>query len=153
MFCWFVYLHCPSLSGMTWRNRTNQKSCGNVSKMLQETYLQSYSTVKSLRHLCANSVQWGCCKKMSEIYFLYLLTKLNQNVVWHPLRLASFALGALARSFSGSFAGKSLETSWKRCHRSSGFNLSQFVLFLQIIPDILERSKVKKNTNKVKNEV
>ncbi len=39
---------------------------------------------------------------------------------------AAFALGALAHSFSGRF----LEASWRRCHISSGFSLSQFVLFL-----------------------
>ncbi len=43
---------------------------------------------------------------------------------------AAFALGALAHSFSGSFAGRFLEASWRRCHISSGFSLSQFVLFL-----------------------
>ncbi len=101
---WSHHHHHP-VCLMTWRNRTNEKNCGNVSKMLQETYLQSYSTVKSLRHLCTNSVQWGCCKKN--------VRKINWIKMWcdHPLRLASFALGALAHSFSGSFAGKSLETS------------------------------------------
>uniref|UniRef100_A0A8C1E412 Ataxin 2 n=1 Tax=Cyprinus carpio carpio TaxID=630221 RepID=A0A8C1E412_CYPCA len=34
-----------------------QKNCGNVSKMLQEAYLQSSSTVKSFRHLCKNAVK------------------------------------------------------------------------------------------------
>ncbi len=32
-------------------------NCGNVSKMLQETYMQSYITVKSGRHLCKNAVK------------------------------------------------------------------------------------------------
>ncbi len=50
---------------------------------------------------------------------------------------AAFALGALVHSFSGSFAGRSLEVSWRRCHSSSGFSLSQFVLFLHVIPDRL----------------
>ncbi len=40
-------------------------------------------------------------------------------------------------SFSGSFAGRILEASWRRCHSSSGFSLSQFVLFLHVIPDRL----------------
>ncbi len=30
-----------------------------------------------------------------------------------------------------------LEASWRRCHRSSGFSLSQFVLFLHVSPDRL----------------
>ncbi len=30
-----------------------------------------------------------------------------------------------------------LEASWRRCHSSSGFSLSQFVLFLHVIPDRL----------------
>ncbi len=48
-----------------------------------------------------------------------------------------FALGALVCSFSGSFAGRFLEASWRRCHSSSGLCLSQFVLFLHVIPDRL----------------
>ncbi len=48
---------------------------------------------------------------------------------------AAFALGALAHSYSGSFAGSFLEASWR--HSSSGFSLSQFVLFLHVIPDRL----------------
>ncbi len=31
-----------------------------------------------------------------------------------------------------------LEASWRRCHSSSGFSLSQFVLFLHVIPDRLD---------------
>ncbi len=50
---------------------------------------------------------------------------------------AAFALGALVHSFSGSFAGRSFEASWRRCHSSSGFILSQFVRFLRVIPDRL----------------
>ncbi len=50
---------------------------------------------------------------------------------------AAFALGALEQSFSGSFAGRFLEASWRRCHSSSEFSLSQFVLFLHVIPDRL----------------
>ncbi len=49
---------------------------------------------------------------------------------------AAFALGALAHSYSGSFAGSFLEASWR--HSSSGFSLSQFVLFLHFIPDSLD---------------
>jgi len=29
----------------------------------EETYLQNYSTVKSLRHLCKNAVKWRCFQK------------------------------------------------------------------------------------------
>ncbi len=42
-----------------------------------------------------------------------------------------FALGALEQSFSGALQ----EVSWR--HSSSGFSLSQFVLFLHVIPDRL----------------
>ncbi len=45
---------------------------------------------------------------------------------------AASALGAHMHGFSGSFAGRS------RCHSSSGFSLSQFVLFLHVIPDRLD---------------
>ncbi len=51
---------------------------------------------------------------------------------------AAFALGALEHSFSLSFACTFLEASWRRCHSSSGFSLSQFVLFLHVIPDRLD---------------
>ncbi len=51
---------------------------------------------------------------------------------------AAFALGALVHSFSGNFAFRFLEASWRRCHSSSGFSLSQFVLFLHVIPDRLD---------------
>ncbi len=40
--------------------------------------------------------------------------------------------------FSGSIAGRFLEASWRSCHSSSGFSLSQFVLFLHVIPDRLD---------------
>ncbi len=46
------------------------------------------------------------------------------------------------RSFSGSFAGRSFETSWRRCHSSSGFILSQFALFLHVIPDRLDDDEI-----------
>ncbi len=36
------------------------------------------------------------------------------------------------------FPGRSLEASWRRSHSSSGFSLSQFVLFLHVIPDRLD---------------
>ncbi len=41
-------------------------------------------------------------------------------------------------SFSGSFAGRFFEASWRRCHSSSGFSLSQFVQFLLVIQDRLD---------------
>uniref|UniRef100_A0A8C2DRS7 E3 ubiquitin-protein ligase n=1 Tax=Cyprinus carpio TaxID=7962 RepID=A0A8C2DRS7_CYPCA len=40
--------------------------------------------------------------------------------------------------FSVSCAGKFLEASWRHCHSSSGLSLSQFVLFLHVIPDRLD---------------
>ncbi len=46
-------------------------------------------------------------------------------------------------SFSGSFAGRFLEAFWRRCHSSSGFSLSQFVLFLHVIPDRLDDDKIR----------
>ncbi len=56
---------------------------------------------------------------------------------------AAFALGALAHSFSGCFAGRSLEASWRCCHSSSGFSLSHFVLFLHVIPDRLDDDQIR----------
>ncbi len=49
----------------------------------------------------------------------------------------AFTPCALAHSFSGSSAGRFLEASWRRCHSSSGFSLSRFVLFLHVFPDRL----------------
>ncbi len=47
---------------------------------------------------------------------------------------AAFVLGALEQSFSGALQ----EVSWSVLrHSSSGFSLSQFVLFLHVIPDRL----------------
>ncbi len=46
-------------------------------------------------------------------------------------------------SFSGSFAGRFLEAFWRRCHSSSGFSLSQFVLFLHVIPDRLDYDQIR----------
>ncbi len=54
---------------------------------------------------------------------------------------AAFALGALAHSYSGSFAGCFLEATWR--HSSSGFSLSQFVLFLHVIPDRLDDDQIR----------
>ncbi len=42
-----------------------------------------------------------------------------------------------------SFAGRSLEASWRRCHNSSRFHLSQFVLFLHVIPDRLNEDEIR----------
>ncbi len=35
-----------------------------------------------------------------------------------------------------------LEASWRHCHSSSGFSLSQFVLFLHVIPDRLDDDQI-----------
>ncbi len=56
---------------------------------------------------------------------------------------AAFALGALAHSFSRSFAARSLEASWIHYHSSSGFSLSQFILFLHVIPDRLDDDEMR----------
>ncbi len=56
---------------------------------------------------------------------------------------AAFALGALVHSYSGSFAGRFLEASWRRCHCSSGLSLSQFVLSLHVIPDRLNHDQIR----------
>ncbi len=36
-----------------------------------------------------------------------------------------------------------LEASWRRRHSSSGFSLSQFVLFLHVIPDRLDEDEIR----------
>ncbi len=46
-------------------------------------------------------------------------------------------------SSSGSFAGRSLQASWRHCHSSSGVSLSQFVLFLHVIPDRLDDDAIR----------
>ncbi len=51
---------------------------------------------------------------------------------------AAFAICALVHSFSGSFAGRSLEVSLRRCHSSS-----QFVLFLHVITDRLDDDEIR----------
>ncbi len=38
---------------------------------------------------------------------------------------------------------RSLEAFWRRCHSSSGFSLSRFVLFLHIIPDRLDDDEIR----------
>ncbi len=35
------------------------------------------------------------------------------------------------------------EASWRCCHSSSGFSLSQFVLFLHVIPDRLDDDQIR----------
>ncbi len=37
-----------------------------------------------------------------------------------------------------SFSGRFLEASWRCCHSSSGFSLSEVILFLHVIPDRLD---------------
>ncbi len=46
-------------------------------------------------------------------------------------------------TFPNSFAGRILEASWRRCHSSSGFSPSQFVLFLHVIPDRLDDGEIR----------
>ncbi len=41
------------------------------------------------------------------------------------------------------FLGRFLEASWRCCHSSSGFSLSQFVLFLHVIPDRLDDDEIR----------
>ncbi len=53
---------------------------------------------------------------------------------------AAFAL----RSFAGSF----LEASWRCWHSSSGFSMSQFVLFLHVIPDRLDDDQIRARIHK-----
>ncbi len=40
-------------------------------------------------------------------------------------------------------ANRFLEVSWRRCHSSSGFSLSQFVRFLHVIPDRLDDDEIR----------
>ncbi len=42
--------------------QTKSEDCGNVSKMLQETYLQSLQSVKSFIHLWNNAVNEDAVK-------------------------------------------------------------------------------------------
>ncbi len=42
-----------------------------------------------------------------------------------------------------SSAGRFLEASWRRCHSSSVFRLSQFVRFLPVVPDRLDDDKIR----------
>ncbi len=51
----------------------------------------------------------------------------------HCFHLIHFVVG-----FKGFF-----EASWRRCHSSSGFSLSQFVLFLHVIPDRLDDDQIR----------
>ncbi len=41
------------------------------------------------------------------------------------------------------FADGFLQASWRHCHSSSGFSLSQFVLFLPVIPDRLDYDQIR----------
>ncbi len=49
----------------------------------------------------------------------------------------------MPKTFNSSFAGRFLEASWRRCHSSSVFSLSQFVLFLHVIPDRLDDDEIR----------
>ncbi len=55
----------------------------------------------------------------------------------------AFLMSQLKHVFSGSFAGRFLEASWRRCHSSSRFSLSQFVQFLHVIPDRLDDDEIR----------
>ncbi len=57
----------------------------------------------------------------------------------HPLHLKQVHLHIVFQVF----AGRSLEASWRRCHSSSGFSQSQFVLFLHVIPDRLDDDQIR----------
>ncbi len=41
------------------------------------------------------------------------------------------------------FLRRFLEVSWRRCHCSSGFSPSRFVLFLYVIPDRLDAEEIR----------
>ncbi len=41
------------------------------------------------------------------------------------------------------FADRFLEASWRLCHSSSGFSLSQFVPFIYVIPDRLDDDQIR----------
>ncbi len=57
--------------------------------------------------------------------------RLNPEELWQCLQYASRKV-----------AGRFLESSWRRWHSSSGFSLSQFVLFLHVIPDRLDDDEI-----------
>ncbi len=80
-----------------------------------KNYLRSYSTVKCFGHLCKK-----CCKKRDAV---------KTNVIKQLLP-------------SVHFAGRFLEASWRRFPSSSGLSLSQFVLFLHVIPDRLDHDQI-----------
>ncbi len=64
-----------SLSGMTWRNRTNWDRLNPVTKMLQETYLQSYLKTMckcSSGKRCFKSKGWSHLPFINFMTFIYL---------------------------------------------------------------------------------
>ncbi len=91
--------------------------------------VQSYSAVKSFRHLCFD---------LDFIYQLILLTKLNQHLVWSSFEFkAAFALGTL--SF---FLGTHIVF---QVALQVGFlkqSLSQF-FSVHVIPDRLDDDKIR----------
>ncbi len=70
----YIFLHKESDSSqrstqrydLIWNDMKKQNKLNpeeRILKTLHETYLQSYSTDTSFRHLCKNAVKWGCCQK------------------------------------------------------------------------------------------
>ncbi len=79
--------------------------------------------VVHVRHVCSKEP----VKDESSAHqtlFLEVTQRLAEDPPNHSKRSCS------EHSFSGSFASRSLEASWRHFHSSSAFSLSQFVLFL-----------------------
>ncbi len=56
----------------------------------------------------------------------------------------SFAVvSCVSRKYQFTFPNIHFEASLSRCHSSSGFSLSQFVLFLHVIPDRLNDDQIR----------
>lgn len=66
----------------------------------------------------------------THTYFweIFVCTRSPQgDLIWISVYISKPSSSSLAHSFSGNFAGRFLQGSWRRCHSSSsGFGLSQF---------------------------
>ncbi len=74
-------------------------------------------------------------------FFEWKIKRINNADLFSQPPLLIFIKGA---NISGGHCRcRFLEASWRRCYNSSGFSLSQFVLFLHVIPDRLDDDEIR----------
>ncbi len=117
-------------------------------------HLSSYLNIFNLLYICVY-VNRDRAPSVSVVFMCALRMRGSERRKGTPLRkrtnkdtfrclITIWSTGIARRGLNELiFVNRFLVASWKRCHSSSGFSLSQFVLFLHVIPDRLDDDQIR----------